>query len=71
MYRKKVNARAQIRPEDAKYCGDICFHLDVRFKGHDGVFCNLFEKPLRRCLGGGPLRCAACIEAERKAKENP
>ena len=47
---------------------EYCQHLH-------GVFsvpvarCELFKKKLQRCLGGGPLRCVECLEAQRDTKE--
>lgn len=59
---------------DEKYCGTIdkCPQLTLpetrtRFNQHE---CRAFEKELEVCLGGGPLRCAACLEAGQRAKES-
>ena len=74
-----VTIQAEIIPEDAKYCDGQCFYLDGQEKVIDfdpphqrvvGPFeCSLFRVAIGRCLGGGPIRCAACLEAEKNTKE--
>lgn len=44
---------------DAQYCHK-CSHMENCPPG-----CRLFKAPLRLCLGGGPLRCEECLEAEK------
>ena len=57
---------------DGKYCEtsqpERCGYLE--YPAYAKIRCDLFDKNLKSCLGGGPLRCEGCIEAERKAKEN-
>ena len=66
-----ISIRTEISTED-KYCGcdasqlELCAHLGKAFS--DKPHCHLFGKALRTCLGGGPLRCDDCLEAERKKK---
>ena len=49
---------------EEKYCDVMCPQL-VAYK----PCCLAFEKQLDTCLGGGPLRCEDCLEAEKKAGE--
>lgn len=51
---------------EGKYCDALCPQL-IAYK----PCCLAFEKQLDTCLGGGPLRCAACIEAERNPVVSP
>lgn len=63
---------------DEKYCETQCMQLRGSHESVDfdtmhralsaPYFCGLFAKLINTCLGGGPLRCAACLEAEARAK---
>lgn len=74
----KVSVPVTIVTDD-KYCDEWCMHLrgeretisytDMRRLVLGPYRCALFDAPIERCLGGGPLRCAACLEAEKQTKE--
>jgi|GEM_PF-4774986 hypothetical protein len=51
-----------IKTED-KYCSESCSYYTER-----PAHCVLFDKKLQRCLGGGPLRCAACLAFGKEVK---
>lgn len=61
---------------DDKYCDEWCMQLrgereTISFTAQRRLVlgpyrCALFEAPIERCLGGGPLRCGACVEATKE-----
>ncbi len=59
---------------DVKYCDKDCAYFETggHYKSHScrwPSMCNLFMLELDNCLGGGPLRCQACLEAEKQNQE--
>ena len=69
----KVSVTVEMKTDistDGKYCDttqlEMCAHLSNAFS--ERPRCDLFNKALKTCLGGGPLRCDDCLEAERKKK---
>lgn len=46
---------------EGKYC-EHCRWMEQCPPG-----CRIFRQSLQRCLGGGTLRCAACLEAEHSS----
>ena len=48
---------------DGKWCDTKCFYLTA---GVDAWFCKKFERIIRFCLGGGPLRCAECLKGDKQ-----
>lgn len=45
---------------EGKYCDERCEYYQESL----GVaHCSLFLLVLKRCLGGGPLRCEKCVKA--------
>ena len=62
MSAQKINVSVEIGTDD-HYCHK-CRWLEICPPG-----CRIFRKNLQRCLGGGSLRCAECLEAEQKTKE--
>ena len=60
----KVAVTTDIEVE-GRYCAASCRHL----RGARPTECALWSQKLERCLGGGPLRCAECLEAEKKSQE--
>lgn len=48
---------------DGRYC-HLCRWMEQCPPG-----CRLFNMRIKHCLGGGPLRCGECMEAEKSAKE--
>jgi len=66
-----ITVETEIKTEDGKYCATdprSCGYL--RYAGCGEYRCDLFNRILNRCLGGGPLRCKECVEAERESKED-
>lgn len=60
----RVIVTTDIEVED-KYCAMTCRHL----RGARPAECALWPQKLERCLGGGPLRCAECLIAEKESRE--
>jgi len=73
----KVSVKITMKTDistDGKYCDttrlEMCAYIHSAFS--ERPRCDLFNKALKTCLGGGPLRCDDCLEAERHTKEvNP
>lgn len=51
---------------DDKYCDTRCSFLKERVKTW---WCSRFLQEIFPCLGGGPLRCDACIATYNNSKE--
>lgn len=54
---------------DDKYCDEACHYHKPAPSISIPAWCRLFGRPCEHCLGGGPLRCEACLEAEKQTRE--
>lgn len=62
-----ITVCVEIKPED-RYCDEACFYFKPAPSISMPSFCRLFGRPCEHCLGGGPLRCEACLAAEKEVK---
>lgn len=71
----KITVPVTIQTDD-KYCDEWCMQLrgvreTISFTAMRRLVlgpyrCALFDAPIERCLGGGPLRCPSCLQAEKE-----
>lgn len=63
-----IQVSVSIKTDD-RYCDEACPYFRASPSIALPAWCVLFGRPCEHCLGGGPLRCAECLEAEKKAGE--